>query len=236
MRTRRSHDLAPGRYAGLRARRAVAAAVLATLVVAPAGCGADGADGTGGTDPADAQSEDAFWAAMRIDAVEIDRTDSLAALVEQSDVVVRGRIRSFTFNRTVGDTAEEALSYALVTVTADEVLRGEVTAPTLPVELVLPVPAGTEPADHAAALAPEAPEEQLVLFLRRKRGPGDNGAYRPVNAGGVWASAGPARIDTPLSVEPPEERFGPEVSAMRSLDTLVAEVRAAPGRTPGSGG
>lgn len=192
---------------------AVMACVSATPATAPS------------SDPGTSSAEAGFWSDLRIEGDEVEGYGSLREMKAHADAVVTGRFDSFALSRTFqGDAPEDVTAYAVAEVVVDARLRG-VVPDRLKLEFLLPVPS-----DRAAAAVKEMantmPTGDLVLFLRAKRGPDEDGLYRIVNSVGLWTATDRASVDAPLREEPDGiGLYAAELRSVRSLDEFVREIR-----------
>ncbi len=171
---------------------------------------------------------DSFWTALRIDADEVEGYASLAEMHAQADAVVVGRLTSFEPGRVFqGDAAEDKVGYAVAKVEVVELIRGGDLADGLPLEFLLSS-GKTDFEAQVTALAADLPEERVVLFLRAKRGSGEEGLWRVVNSKGLWAATSRAFVDAPLSVEPPTttDLYATELKTVGSIDDLIELLRS----------
>ena len=117
------------------------------------------------------------WADALVQATELERYDSLAAIVRGADAAVVGRIVHVAAGRSFGGATGHALHYASVTVAVDEVAAG-----TLPARhaatftLEVPLFAGSESLD---ALRASLPTNESIFFVRNTGG-ADADFYRLV--------------------------------------------------------
>lgn len=175
------------------------------------------------TATSDSGDASAFWDALRIAGDEVEgyaRVDEMAA---SADAVLVGRVSSVGLSRTIqGDAAEDLVALAMVRITVVKLISGT-ASPEVAVEFLLPSP--REPVDEQiASVVASAPDDEMVLFLRAKRGRGEEGLYRIVNSSGLWTATARNALDTPLADAPPVESglFASEEGGWRTLDDLVS--------------
>lgn len=186
-------------------------AFVATLATACAG--ADATD--------QATDDDPFWAPLRIVGDEVESYATLSEMSDAADVVARGRITDFAVSRVLTtDTTEDLVTYAAMSFAPDEVLSGSVESESLPVEFIV----NTHPDEASETIETQAanlPEQEIMVFLRAKRGDGEAGLYRLVNGLGLWTVID-GTVTAPLAVETGAEEhpYQAELEAVSTLDDL----------------
>jgi hypothetical protein len=189
---------------------------LTLILLTAAACAAP----TATSDPGDTS---AFWDALRIAGDEVEGYARVDVMAARADAVLVGRVSSVGLSRTIqGDASEDLVALAMVRVTVVKMLSGT-APPEVAVEFLLPSPRESVD-EQIAALVASAPQGEMVLFLRAKRGRGEEGLYRVVNSSGLWAATIRHALDTPLAEGPPAETgmFASETSGWGTLDDLVA--------------
>jgi hypothetical protein len=117
------------------------------------------------------------WADTLVQATELERYDSLAAMTRGADAVVVGRIVDIAAGRSFGGATGHPLHYAAVTVAVEEVAAGALPGrhgATFTLEV--PLFAGAESLD---ALRASLPPDESLFFVRNKGG-ADSDFYRLV--------------------------------------------------------
>ncbi len=205
---------------------AVTLLTIFTLGVVAAAC-----TGSSGDDPAapeageieQAAREAAFWEALRITGSEVSSFDSLAEIVDGSDLVVIGRLANFRQSRQLTFSSEDVVTYGGVDLLITEVLHGRPVGDVVLLEFLV----NERPDRVAAAIEAQdaaLPTGDVIVFLHEKRGEGEAGIYRPVNSRGMWIAAEDG-IVAPL--RPPDSPipFDGELAELRSLSELANLVR-----------
>jgi len=101
-----------------------------------------------------------------IEALEVERFTSLAAMVAGSDVVVRGTVVSVEPGRVFGDADRSPLHYAAVTIRSNEIVAGSLAPPGAS-EVILEIPLFDGPGaiDRLGATLPGG---EGIFFLHSK--------------------------------------------------------------------
>lgn len=167
---------------GATSRLALATAGVVVLATTLGGCAGDDSR----------QGSERFWESMRVEGDEVEPFGSIPDMAERSDAVVVGEFGSLVGDRSAGDSAP--VNYVQVELRVDEVIAGEVGSDVIVMEFLASGDPGTL-----------LPDEQVLVFLRAKRGAGEDGLWRAINSRGLWSATSRADIDTPLNPEPPAE-------------------------------
>lgn len=197
------------RYIGT---KAIVVAALAALV----GCG-----GAGAVEPT---HDESFWGPIRISGDEVEGYTTLADMARSADVVAVGQATDFGISRKIAtDAPEDVVTYGFILFSPAEVLYGTAPDP-IPIEFIINV----HPDDVDATAAEQirsVPNGDLIVFLREKRGSGEEGLYRLVNSYGLWTELD-GDLTAPAAEDPTEayERYKTELAAVDSLDDLARAV------------
>jgi hypothetical protein len=146
-----------------------------------------------------APSDDAFWAGLRVVGDETEYFAELGDMGEGADIVATGNFTDFQLSRTIRDAAvpEDVVSYAVASFETTEMQADTAATEVLPVEFLLPGDTEAEQLAAVERLRAELPQAELVVFLRAKSGPEEDGLYRLVNSTGLWVDEG-GGIKAPL--------------------------------------
>jgi hypothetical protein len=118
---------------------------------------------------AQAERSDVFWNSVRVNAIESEHYDTLAALTRSADAVVLGRVVAARPGRVVHDRGAEAegvdprqadVFFLNLTVSVDEVLAGRSPGDRVTVEILVPN------VELFGSLTKEYPSERAIFFLR----------------------------------------------------------------------
>lgn len=170
--------------------------------------------------PAGSFSTIGFWEMLRIGGDEVEYYPTLEDMANGADAVVLGRFGGSLPGRTVhGDASEDVVAYLVTRLDVSRMLAGHLDTDIVTVEFLVnggPTPEGL------AWLQENLPDGDIVLFLRGKRGKGEEGLYRPVSSVGLWASSQRAVLDTPLAESAPTDSvFRPEIANLSSVLDLA---------------
>lgn len=207
--------------------RTTAFSVLAIFLL---GVTASACTGSRGDDPAapetapeQAAREAAFWDALRITGSEVPGFDSLAEMIDGSDLVVIGRLANFRQSRQLTFSSDDIVTYGGVDLLVTEVLHGAPVGDVILLEfLVIERPDRVAAAIEAQDAA--LPAGDVIVFLHEKRGKGEADIYRPVHSTGMWIAT-EGGIVAPLRPPGSPVPFGDELADVRSLSELANLVR-----------
>lgn len=170
-----------------------------------------------------AAREAAFWDALRITGSEVPGFDSLAEMVDGSDLVVIGRLANFRQSRQLTFSSDDIVTYGGVDLLVTEVLHGAPVGDVILLEfLVIERPDRVAAAIEAQDAA--LPAGDVIVFLHEKRGEGEADIYRPVHSTGMWIAT-EGGIVAPLRPPGSTVPFGDELAEVRSLSELANLVR-----------
>lgn len=191
------------------------------LVVVMSACGAR----------LDSPSDEAFWHALRITGDEVEGYTSLQDMAKHADLVVVGSFSIFGPSRTLqGDAPGDIVGYAAATVRVEELLSGSPPPDPLVVEFLLPTTSmETSTAtflQKVGDLAAQLPKVNVVLFLREKRGAGEEGLFRLVNSFGLWTEVD-GTLMSPLhdAMDEGESPYAAELKGIASIQALAELLR-----------
>lgn len=195
------------------------AAVLLGLLLALASAGCTGGE--------PAQRRVVFWDELRIDgADEAEGWGTFGEMKAAADVVVVAEIASFEMSRTFqGDAEEDLVGYGRANLKVIESLQGDPPEGLVPVEFLL----GGDPESYQAtadAIGKAVPGGRFLVFLRAKRGKGEDGLFRLVNSTGLWGPVDGATIGAPMSDPEFGSPYDKELSNVESFEELVAYTRS----------
>lgn len=166
----------------------------------------------------------AFFEGLRIGGDEAEGWETIAEMKAESDVVGVATFESFELGRTLqGDAIEDVIAYGEARLTFKETISGEAPGGQVAVEFVLPGNA-REQAATAERLADDLPVGDVLVFLRAKRGAGEDGLFRLVNSTGLWTATTRAALDAPLADAGVGEVYPSETKEIAGFEEFVAYV------------
>lgn len=166
----------------------------------------------------------AFFEGLRIGGDEAEGWGTIAEMKADSDVVGVATFLRFELGRTLqGDAIEDVMAYGEATLTFKETISGEAPGEQVAVEFVLPGNV-REQAATAERLADDLPVGDVLVFLRAKRGTGEDGLYRLVNSTGLWTATTRAALDAPLADAGVGEVYPSETKEIAGFEEFVAYV------------
>jgi len=158
---------------------------------------------------------EAFWPQVRIVGDEVEGYNEISAMASAADAVVVGHFVNKPTTRVFqGDAPEDVVTYLVTDLRVDRVLAGKLDGNSVRLELLW----NSTPREMEI---PNLPTDQMVVFLRAKRGNGEAGKFRAVNSYGLWAPTTRGALDTPLAESATESPFADEVGSMDSVSDLA---------------
>ena len=166
----------------------------------------------------------AFWEAFVYGPTveEVSHFDSLEEMLDASDAVVTGRVRTVALSRIIGaEPGENGLGYVRVELDVDRVIAGEAPA-LVPLEFIAwgsPDAAGV----LVERLERQLPVDSVLVFLHAKRGANEAGLYRVTNSTGLWAPTTRSLLDSPLRMDTPRASglYAAELAGITDVAGLV---------------
>lgn len=138
-----------------------------------------------------------LWEPFRYEGVsEVTPEMPASDLAKESSVVVRGEFTGTCGTRKFvdPDVPENVIEYPCLVLTAADVLYGEMKKNDLPVEFSF------GPQDLKST---DVPAGEVVAFVVKKKGEGEEDYYRLVNSTSLWSSTERAEVDQPVAEAPP---------------------------------
>ncbi|SCL67715.1 hypothetical protein [Micromonospora peucetia] len=217
-------------------RRARGVAIIAALFLGVSISLSACAEPRSGSDPtagsAEAQnSDERFWQTFRISGDEVEPYVPLGSMAQTADATVLARFGKVGKIRTLTAEGNDTVHYVSVDLAVTRELAGKGGLPSVvPLEFMVIPGRGQSIDDVAGEMSAALPKEEMVLFLRAKKGAGEAGLYRVVNSRGLWASTSRETLDTPLAEKPVKDEAQyksdlAKVSTIPELANLVDNLR-----------
>ncbi|MEU9508540.1 hypothetical protein AB0D32_19955 [Micromonospora sp. NPDC048170] len=217
-------------------RRARGAATVAALLlgvsISLSACAEPRSESDPTAGSAEAQnSDERFWQTFRISGDEVEPYVSLDSMAQTADATVLARFGKVGKVRTITAEGNDTVHYVSVELTVTRELAGKGGLPSVvPLEFMVIPGRGQSIDEVTGKLSASLPKDDMILFLRAKKGTGETGLYRVVNSRGLWASTSRDTLDTPLAEEPVKDEAQyksdlAKVSTIPELANLVDNLR-----------
>ena len=185
-----------------RARRVAAiAALFLGMSISLAACAEPRSSSGPTTDSAEAQnSDERFWQTFRVSGDEVEPYVAFDSMAKTADATVLARFGKVGKIRTLTAEGNDTVHYVSVELAVTRELAGNGSLPSVvPLEFMVIPGRGQSINRVAEEMSASLPKDDMVLFLRAKKGNGEAGLYRVVNSRGLWASTSRDTLDTPLA-------------------------------------
>lgn len=147
-------------------------------------------------------SSERFWQTFRIAGDEVEPYASFESMAETADATVLARFDEVGEFRTITGDANDAVHYVSINLTVTRDLAETGVPSSVPLEFMVIPSRGQEIESVAEEINAALPKGEMVVFLRAKKGVGEEGLYRILNSRGLWTSTTREDLDAPLAEEP----------------------------------